>query len=132
MLTWNLIGKVIDIETAFQHGNLKETIFMEIPKGKEANKDECLILKRTIYGLVQSAREFYNKLVLSLKGCGFKGSPVDLTDYLNCNIQINQETMTTFVMQPYLINRLNQKFEDKMMTPRCTQNIDQESACCCT
>ena len=77
MLTWNLIGKVIDIETAFLHGDLKETIFMEIPKGMEANKDECLILKRTIYGLVQSAREFYNKLVLSLKGCGFMGIPVD-------------------------------------------------------
>jgi len=36
-----------------------------------------LILKRTIYDLVQSAREFYNKLVLSLKSYGFKGSPVD-------------------------------------------------------
>ena len=160
MLTWNLIGKVIDIETAFLHGDLKETIFMEIPKGMEANKDECLILKRTIYGLVQSAREFYNKLVLSLKGCGFKGSPVDpclwikhskfgivmvavyvddclvvesekgiedminclkncdfglkiednLTDYLSCKIQINQQTKTTYVMQPHLINSLIENF----------------------
>jgi hypothetical protein len=25
MLTWNLSGKVIDIKTAFLHGNLKET-----------------------------------------------------------------------------------------------------------
>jgi Reverse transcriptase (RNA-dependent DNA polymerase) len=50
---------------------------MEIPKGMETNKNEFLILKRTIYGLVQSAREFYNKVVLSLKGFGFKGSPVD-------------------------------------------------------
>ena len=49
MLTWNLIGKVIDIETAFLHDNLKETIFMEIPKGMEANENDCLILKRTIY-----------------------------------------------------------------------------------
>jgi hypothetical protein len=58
MLTWNLSGKVINIETAFLPGDLKETIFMEIPKGKDSNKNECLILKRTIYGLVQSAREF--------------------------------------------------------------------------
>ena len=50
---------------------------MKMPKGMEANKNECLILKTTIYGIAQSAREFYNKLVLSLKGCGFKGSPVD-------------------------------------------------------
>jgi Reverse transcriptase (RNA-dependent DNA polymerase) len=77
MLTWNLSGKVIDIKRAFLHGNLKETIFMEIPKGMDSNKNECLILKKNIYGLVQSAREFYNKLVLCLKGCGFTGSPVD-------------------------------------------------------
>jgi Reverse transcriptase (RNA-dependent DNA polymerase) len=27
-LTWNLIGKVIDFETAFLHGDLNEKIFM--------------------------------------------------------------------------------------------------------
>jgi Reverse transcriptase (RNA-dependent DNA polymerase) len=45
MLTWNLSGKVIDIKTAFLHGNLKETIFMEIPKGMDSNNNKCLILK---------------------------------------------------------------------------------------
>jgi Reverse transcriptase (RNA-dependent DNA polymerase) len=45
LLTWNLIGKVINIETAFLHGELKETIFMEIPKGTEASKNVCLISK---------------------------------------------------------------------------------------
>jgi Reverse transcriptase (RNA-dependent DNA polymerase) len=52
MLTWNLKAKVVDIETAFLHGVLKETIYMEIPKGMEANNDECLILNKTICGLV--------------------------------------------------------------------------------
>jgi hypothetical protein len=33
MLTWNLKGKIVDIETAFYSGNPKETIYMEIPKG---------------------------------------------------------------------------------------------------
>ena len=70
MLGWNLIGKAINIETVFLHGDL---ILMEIPKGMEANKNEFLILKRRIYGLFQFAREFYNKLVLSLEGCDFKG-----------------------------------------------------------
>jgi Reverse transcriptase (RNA-dependent DNA polymerase) len=77
MLTWNLKAKVVVIETAFLHGDLKETIYMEIPKGMEASVDECLILNKTIYGLVQSAREFYNKLVSALKDCGFQGSLVD-------------------------------------------------------
>jgi hypothetical protein len=43
MLTWNLKGKIVDIETAFLHGNLKEKIYMEVPKGMEANENECLI-----------------------------------------------------------------------------------------
>jgi hypothetical protein len=77
MLTWNLKGKIVDIKTAFLHGSLKETIYMEIPKGMEANENECLILKKTIYGLVQSTREFYKKLVLALKGCGFQGNSID-------------------------------------------------------
>jgi hypothetical protein len=61
MLTW-LKGKVVDIETAFLHRNIKETIYMEIPRGMEASKDKYLILKKTIYGLVQSAREFHKML----------------------------------------------------------------------
>jgi hypothetical protein len=77
MLTWNLTGKIVDIETAFLHGNLIEAIYIEIRKGMEANENECLILKKTIYGLVQSAREFYKKLVLALKGCGFQGNSVN-------------------------------------------------------
>jgi hypothetical protein len=68
MLTWNLKGKIVDIKTAFLHGNLKETIYIEIPKGMEANEKECSVLKKTICGLVQSAREFYKKLVLAFKG----------------------------------------------------------------
>jgi Reverse transcriptase (RNA-dependent DNA polymerase) len=64
MLTWNLKAKVVDIETAFLHGDLKETIYMEIPKGMEASVDACLILNKTIYGLVQNAREFTVNLCL--------------------------------------------------------------------
>jgi hypothetical protein len=32
--------KFIEIETAFLHGNLKETIYMEIPKGMKENENE--------------------------------------------------------------------------------------------
>jgi hypothetical protein len=61
----------------FLHGNLKEKIYMEIPKGMEANENECLNLKKTIHGFIQSVREFYKKHVLTLKGCCFQGNSVD-------------------------------------------------------
>jgi Reverse transcriptase (RNA-dependent DNA polymerase) len=54
------------------HGGLKEN-----STGMEASMDENLFLKKTIYGLVQSARQFYVKLVEALKGCGFNGSQDD-------------------------------------------------------
>jgi Reverse transcriptase (RNA-dependent DNA polymerase) len=53
-----LQATIIDIETALLHSNLQEEIYMNIPDGLDSNGNECLTLKKTIYGLVQSAREF--------------------------------------------------------------------------
>jgi hypothetical protein len=77
VMAWNLKAKIIEIETAFLHGDLEESIFMEIPSGMEVDDNKCLVLKRTIYGLVQSVRKFYVKLIKALKICGFKGSLVN-------------------------------------------------------
>ena len=77
MLVWGLKGKIIDVETAFLYGDLEEEIYMEIPSGMEADADECVILEKTIYGLVQSARQFYKKMIEALKTCGFSGGQMD-------------------------------------------------------
>jgi hypothetical protein len=55
----------------------------------EVNEDECLILKKIVYWLVQSAREFIKSLFLVLKGCDFQGNSVNLclwTKYTECGI----------------------------------------------
>jgi hypothetical protein len=44
---------------------------MNVPKGMNQDDNTCLLLKKKIYGLVQSAREFYNKLLSTLKSMGF-------------------------------------------------------------
>jgi hypothetical protein len=69
-----MTNTVVDIETAFLHGDFDEEIYMEVPKGLEIERNEKLMLKKTIYGLVQSARNFYEKLINSLKVIGFYGS----------------------------------------------------------
>ena len=57
---WNM--EVVDIETAFLYGVLDEEIYMKMPEGLENymeaifGGDECLILDKVIYGLVQAAR----------------------------------------------------------------------------
>ena len=50
---------------------------MNVPEGLGTDPNYCLKLKKTIYGLVQSAREFYKKLILVLKSIGFKENKSD-------------------------------------------------------
>jgi len=63
---------VFDIDVAFLNGDLEEEIFMDCPKGLEHEDDECLLLKRTIYGLVQSARMYNLKFRDILLKLGYK------------------------------------------------------------
>jgi hypothetical protein len=70
-LLWDLQASIVDVETAFLHGNLQEDVYMNVPKGMSQYDNTCLLLKKTIYGLVQSAREFYNKLLSTLKFMAF-------------------------------------------------------------
>jgi hypothetical protein len=58
-LIWNLEAIIIGLETAFLHGKLQQEIYMNIPEGMSYDSKHCLLLTKTIYGLVQSAREFY-------------------------------------------------------------------------
>jgi Reverse transcriptase (RNA-dependent DNA polymerase) len=55
-LIWNLKAHINDVETAFLHGELQEEINMNIPEGMNSDSNSCLLLTKTIYGLVQSAR----------------------------------------------------------------------------
>ena len=70
-LIWKLQASIIDVETAFLQGNPQEEVYVNIPEGMESNNNECLLLNKAIYGLVQSAREFYRTLIEVLKSVGF-------------------------------------------------------------
>jgi hypothetical protein len=76
-LVWDMTSTVVVIETLFLHGDLDGEIYMEVPKGLEIKHNKKLMLKKTIYGLVQSARKFYEKLINVLKVIGFYGSKSD-------------------------------------------------------
>ena len=78
MLRWKLTAKIVDVETAFLHGDLEGIeIYMDCPPGLESEKDEALQLNRTIYGLAQSACQFFRKLVKCLTDLCFTGGTVD-------------------------------------------------------
>jgi hypothetical protein len=66
----------IDIKTAFLHGKLEEEIYMEQPEGyvEKGNGHKVCLLLRSLYGLKQSARQWYKHLRASMKTWGFSES----------------------------------------------------------
>ena len=83
MLIENLKGKVVDIDNAFLNGDLEHEIYMKIPEGfdevinKDVDKEDCLILQKAIYELVQAARQFWKKIVDKMQEGGFQLSEAD-------------------------------------------------------
>jgi len=65
--SWEM--EIVDVVTAFLYGELDETIYMTIPEGLNQHvdqvfgEDDCVILDKSIYGLVQAARQFHKKLL---------------------------------------------------------------------
>ena len=76
-MRYGWVSLLMDVETAFLLSELKKEIHMECPEGMETKGDEVLLLLQTIYGLVQSAREFFKFMVNLLKRFGFEQSAAD-------------------------------------------------------
>ena len=83
MIIENMKGKVVDIDNAFLNGDLAHEIYMKIPEGYDevinprVDREDCLFLQNTIYGLVQAARQFWNTIVDKMQDGGFKLSEDD-------------------------------------------------------
>ena len=79
MILWNLKGVLLDVECAFLEGELEEEVYMNCPEGLKGvdNQVDCLRLKKSIYGLVQSARQWWKKFVKVLRQIGFQGGYAD-------------------------------------------------------
>ena len=72
-ILFGLKAGIIDVETAFLHGDLDHEIYMDCPEGMEGgDPSKCLLLKKTIYRLVQSARQFFTKLLQNLTNILFQ------------------------------------------------------------
>jgi hypothetical protein len=76
-IVYKLQSAIIDVETAFLHGDLQEEIYMHAPKGLEVKSGECVKLDKALYGLVQTARQFYLKFATVLNKIGFEQSYAD-------------------------------------------------------
>ncbi|KAI0526984.1 hypothetical protein KFK09_002580 [Dendrobium nobile] len=78
-LTNNWSIKQLDISNAFLHGDLHDEVYMRQPKGFEDIqflKHVCK-LRKSIYGLKQSPRQWFHKLTKFLQHLGFQFSTAD-------------------------------------------------------
>ena len=77
-IIWKLAAMIIDVETAFLHGDLMEEIYMEGPEGLGLSKEtECVLLLKSIYGLVQASRMYFLFFTKLLREIGFVGGYAD-------------------------------------------------------
>jgi hypothetical protein len=102
-LVWSMTRSVVDIETGFLHGDLDEDIYMEVPKGLAIKDNKKLILQKTICGLLQSARKFYEKVITVLKVIGFYESKSDLCLWTMWDEKVNHMKIIGIYVDDYLI-----------------------------
>ena len=67
---WSI--KQFDVERAYLNAILSEEIYMEAPPGMDIDHNKCLRLPKSLYGLRQSAKAWYDLLQTILKQAGLK------------------------------------------------------------
>lgn len=73
-----------DAETAFLHGRLKEEIYMAIPPGVQVSsrEEDALLLVKSLYGLRQAPRVWFELIVEFLLTLGFETSKADSSFFI--------------------------------------------------
>ena len=79
-------------------GDLKEESYVECPQGmSNVGKDDCMILNKCIYGIVQAARQYYKEAIKILKNSQFIRGNVNLCKgvvyralYIDYNLMVGE------------------------------------------
>ena len=73
----DLVLHQMDVKSAFLNSPLTETVYMEQPEGFSSGDNQVCLLQRSIYGLKQAGRDWYQTLSTFLLETGFTRSTND-------------------------------------------------------
>lgn len=100
-----------DVKTAFLHGDLEETIYMELPEGHPNTENKVCRLKKSLYGLKQAPRQWNIKFHNFLKEFNLQRSIVDKCLYFN-----NERTIfLTIYVDDGVVATSDRKLSDRLV-----------------
>lgn len=73
----------VDVNNAFTESENSEEIYMRPPEGVEIARGNVLRVLKSLYGLKQAARDWYNCLCSALRKLGFESIPSDPCIFVN-------------------------------------------------
>jgi Reverse transcriptase (RNA-dependent DNA polymerase) len=104
-IRYGLTSRQFDVETAFLYGTLEEEIYMDFPEGyteyllekglKYSSQENCVLLLRALYGLVQAARQWWKKITEFFAKLNFFATPADTCLFVK---KKEENKTTTFII----------------------------------
>lgn len=86
LLVFSLLKKLeihqMDVETAFLNGNIKSEVYIYPPEGYKIEENKVCLLRKSLYGLRESPRDWYECFHDFLLSINFKRSNYDYCLYL--------------------------------------------------
>ena len=97
----------LDIKCAYLYGELQQTTFVAPPEGfqNSTSPNTVWLLKRALYGLHQSGRQWYARLVEELLKIGFIRIPG-----FSCAFQLNNIAVLLFYVDDLVLFAINNSF----------------------
>ena len=135
-----MTARMWDVSTAFLHAPIDEEVYVEQPQGHVVKGKEHYVyrLRKSLYGLKQSSRNFYTLLHDELIALGYEALPSDPCLFMRCDANGECVYLLTHVddiaafakdenMLTHALNELKRKFairDDGKLTYYLGVNVD--------